>query len=47
MKFSVKFDKSSSETLAILTVAYSEYAVKKSNVYNGIGGEGGARRCAR
>jgi len=29
----VKFGKSASETLALLTVAYGEYAMKKSSVF--------------
>jgi len=32
-KFCVKFGKSASETLAILTVAYGECAMKKSSVF--------------
>jgi hypothetical protein len=34
----LKISKSANETLALLTVAYGEYAMKKSNVLNGIGG---------
>ena len=33
VKFCVKIGKSTSETLAILTVAYGEYAMKKSSVF--------------
>jgi hypothetical protein len=33
IKFCVKIGKSTSETLALLTVAYSEYAMKKSSVF--------------
>jgi hypothetical protein len=33
IKFCVKTDKSASETLALLTFAYDEYAMKKSSVY--------------
>jgi len=32
IKFCVKIGKSASETLAVLTVAYGEYAIKKSSV---------------
>ena len=33
IKFCVKFGKSASETLALLTVAYGEYAMKKLSVF--------------
>jgi len=33
IKFCVKIDKSASERLALLTVAYDEYAMKKSSVF--------------
>jgi hypothetical protein len=33
IKFCVKIGKSASETLALLTVAYGEYAVKNSSVF--------------
>jgi hypothetical protein len=33
IKFCVKIGKSASETLALLTVAYGEYATKKSSVF--------------
>jgi hypothetical protein len=33
IKFCVKSDKSSSETLALLTFAYGEYAMKKSSAF--------------
>jgi hypothetical protein len=33
IKFCVKIGKSASETLVLLTVAYGEYAVKKSSVF--------------
>jgi hypothetical protein len=33
IKFCVKFGRSASETLALLTVAYGEYAMKKSSVF--------------
>jgi len=33
IKFRVKIGKSVSEILALLTVAYGEYAVKKSSVF--------------
>jgi len=33
IKFCVKIGKGTSETLAILTVAYGEYAMKKSSVF--------------
>ena len=32
-KFCVKIGKSASETVALLTVAYGEYAIKKSSVF--------------
>jgi hypothetical protein len=38
IKFCVEFGKSASETLALLTLAYCEYAMKKSSVLNEIGG---------
>ena len=38
IKFCVKIGKSASETLALLTVDYGEYAMKKSSVLNGTGG---------
>jgi hypothetical protein len=33
IKFQLKIGKSASETLALLRVAYGEYAMKKSNVF--------------
>jgi hypothetical protein len=33
IKLCVKIDKSASETLALLTVAYGKYTLKKLNVY--------------
>jgi hypothetical protein len=33
IKFCVKIGKSASETLAILTLAYGEYTMKKSSVF--------------
>jgi hypothetical protein len=33
IKFCVLIDKSASETLALLTMAYGKYAVKKSSVF--------------
>jgi hypothetical protein len=33
IKFSVKIGKSATETLALLAVAYGEYAMKKSSVF--------------
>jgi len=33
IKFSVKIGKSASETLALLTVAYGEYTMKKSSAF--------------
>jgi hypothetical protein len=33
IKFYVKISKSASETLALLTVAYDEYAMKKSSAF--------------
>jgi hypothetical protein len=33
IEFCVKISKSACETLALLTVAYGEYAMKKSNVF--------------
>jgi hypothetical protein len=33
IKFCVKIGKSASETLALLTVVYGEYTVKKSSVF--------------
>jgi hypothetical protein len=36
IKFCVMIVKSASETLALLTMAYGEYAMKKSSVFNGI-----------
>jgi hypothetical protein len=38
IKFCVKIGKSASEMLALLTVAYGEYAMKKSSVLNSTGG---------
>jgi hypothetical protein len=38
IKFCEQIGISASETLAILTVAYGEYAMKKSRVLNGTGG---------
>ena len=38
IKFCVKIGKSASETLTLLTVAYGQYAMKKSSVLNGTGG---------
>jgi hypothetical protein len=38
IKFHVKIFKSTTETLALLTVAYCEHAMKKSSVFNCIGG---------
>jgi hypothetical protein len=38
IKFCVKIGNSASETLALVTLTYGEYAMKKSNVLNGIGG---------
>jgi hypothetical protein len=38
VKFCVKIGKSGSETLALLTLAYGEDAMKKSSVLYGIGG---------
>jgi hypothetical protein len=35
IKFCVKTGKSASETLALLTVTYGEYVMKKSNIFNG------------
>jgi hypothetical protein len=37
IKFCVKIGKSASETLALLTVTFGEYAMKKSSIFNGIG----------
>jgi hypothetical protein len=34
---SVKIGESARETVVLLTLAYSEYAMKKSSVLNGIG----------
>jgi hypothetical protein len=34
----VKIGRSANETLALLTLAYGEYAMKKSSVLYGIGG---------
>jgi len=42
IKFCVKIGKSVSETLALLTVAYGEYAMKKSRVF--LNGTGGSRK---
>ena len=48
IKFCVNIGKSASETLAILTVAYGEYAMKKSSVFEWHRRvQGRARRCAR
>jgi len=47
IKFCVKIGKSASETSALLTVAYDEYAIEKSSVLSGIGVQGKATRCAR
>jgi hypothetical protein len=38
IKFRVKIGKSASETLALLAVAYGEYALKNSSVFSGLGG---------
>ena len=38
IKFYVKFGKSASETLPLLTVAYGEYAMEKLSFLNGTGG---------
>jgi hypothetical protein len=38
IKFCVKIMKSASETLALITVAYGEYAMKKWSVFDGTGG---------
>jgi TRAP-type uncharacterized transport system substrate-binding protein len=38
IKFCVKIGNSSSETLALLTVAYGEYAMMKMSDLNGTGG---------
>jgi hypothetical protein len=38
INFCVKIGKSASETTALLIIAYSEYAMKKSNVLNDISG---------
>jgi hypothetical protein len=38
IKFCVKIGKSSSKTLALLTLAYGKYTMKKSSVFNGTGG---------
>jgi hypothetical protein len=46
VEFCVKIGRCDSETLALLTVAYVEYAVKKSVFMKGIGGSRRAR-CAR
>jgi hypothetical protein len=37
IRFRVKVGKSASETLALLTLTYGEYAMKKSSVLTGIG----------
>jgi hypothetical protein len=37
IKFCVRIGKNTSKPLALLTLAYDEYAMKKSNVLNGIG----------
>jgi hypothetical protein len=36
IKFCVKMGKGASETLALLALAYGEYAMKQSSVLNGI-----------
>jgi hypothetical protein len=36
--FCVKIGKSASETLALLTLVYGEYIMKKCSVFNGIEG---------
>jgi hypothetical protein len=38
IKFCVKIGKRASETLALLAVAFGEYAKKKQSVFGGIGG---------
>jgi len=48
IKFCVKIGKSASETLALLTVAYDEYTMKKLSVFKWHKQfKEGARRCAR
>jgi hypothetical protein len=49
IKFCVKIGKSASETLALLTVAYDEYAMKKLSVNFLMASavQGRARRCTR
>jgi hypothetical protein len=47
IKFCVKIHKSASETLALLTVAYGEQAMKKSSVLMAQAVKGRARICAR
>jgi len=44
IQFCVKIGKSASEALALLTVAYSEYAMKKSSVFAG-GSRKGEKIC--
>jgi hypothetical protein len=46
-KFCVKIGKIASETLALLTVAYVEYGMKKSSVLMAQAVQGGARGCAK
>jgi len=46
IKFCAKIGKSASETLALLTVAYGEYAMKKYSVFDSTGGSGkGEKMC--
>jgi hypothetical protein len=45
--FCVNIGKSPGETLALLTMAYDEYTMKKWNVLMAQGDQGRARGCAR
>jgi hypothetical protein len=47
IKFLVKIGKTANEMLALLTLAYGQYTMKKSSVLNGIGSSRKARRCER
>jgi hypothetical protein len=47
MKFRVKIGKSAIGTLALLTFAYGEYAMKKSSALMAYAVQGRPRNCAR
>jgi hypothetical protein len=47
IKFCTKIGKSASETLALLTVAYVEYAMKNQVFLNGTGSSRKGEKCAK